>query len=227
MRLSIIIPTLNEAGRLRGTCESIRPLLLGLTAEVLLVDGGSRDGTLELALSLPVLMLSAPRGRALQMNAGADVAKGEYLLFLHADTLLTPDASQALIREIAREAPWGRFDVTLTGSQPLLRVVEWSMNTRSRWTGIATGDQALFVRRDLFQRAGGFPAIPLMEDIALSRTLKRHSPPACLFERVLVSSRKWEKEGICRTIGLMWWLRFRYYLGADPARLADEYYGSS
>ncbi len=223
--LSIVVPTLNEAP---GIVLFLQPLqrLRGRGVELILADGGSGDGTVPLATPLADRVVSSPRGRALQMNAGAAIARGDVLLFLHADARL-PDGAERLILDGLRETGrrWGRFDVRLSGAAPMLRVVEWMMNRRSRLTGIATGDQGLFVERALFEEAGGFPAIALMEDIALSSRLKRHSRPLCLAETIVTSSRRWEKRGIWRTIVLMWRLRLAYFLGAEPARLAEIYHG--
>jgi rSAM/selenodomain-associated transferase 2 len=187
--------------------------------EVIVVDGGSGDGTPEIARSLCDRLVSSPRGRATQMNAGASVAKGEVLVFLHADSRLPPHAHEAISRSVKTRL-WGRFDVQIDGRHPLLKVVSWSMNLRSRLTGIATGDQAIFVRREAFD---GFPAIALMEDIAFSRTMKRRGWPACLRERVVTSGRRWEQRGVLRTILLMWRLRLMYFLGAPPDDLARLY----
>jgi rSAM/selenodomain-associated transferase 2 len=157
------------------------------------------------------------------MNAGAAACPAEVLLFLHADTAL-PEQADALVRRATRDASaWGRFDVRIDSPSRALRLVEHMMNLRSRWTGIATGDQAMFVRRDLFDQVGGFPDLPLMEDIALSRLLKRHGRPACLRERVITSARRWERHGVWRTVLLMWRLRAAYFLGADPRQLAIRY----
>src|SRR5690349_18506550 len=156
------------------------------------------------------------------MNAGARVARGDALVFLHADTRLPENALDAISAALARSS-WGRFDVTIVGEGWLLALVAAMMNLRSRLTGIATGDQAMFVRRDAFERAGGFPAIPLMEDVALSRALKKLGPPACLEDRVATSGRRWEKHGTLRTILLMWRLRAAYAMGADPRSLARAY----
>jgi len=186
---------------------------------VIVADGGSTDGTAELARSLCDRLVFAPRGRASQMNAGAREASGEILVFLHADTVLPPDASQAILDSTASHL-WGRFDVEIEGSHPLLKVVAWSMNLRSRLTGIATGDQAIFVRRDAFP---GFAGIPLMEDVAFSKAMKRRGAPACLRSRVRTSGRRWESRGVLRTVLLVWRLRLAYALGADPARLAEKY----
>jgi len=188
------------------------------------VDGGSTDGTAECAAPHADCVIGAPRGRAAQMNAGAARARNEILLFLHADTLL-PESADALIVEGLKRSRrgWGRFDVAISGSHPLLRVVAWLMNVRSRLTGIATGDQAIFTTRSLFTAAGGYPAIALMEDIALSKQLKRFGPPLCLRHRLTASGRRWEKHGVVRTILLMWRLRLAYWLGADPGKLAVRY----
>ena len=198
----------------------------GRAAEIIVVDGGSRDGTLRAAHPLSDHVLSAPRGRARQMNAGAEVAGGRVLLFLHADTLL-PSGWVAMVRDAVEVHghEWGRFDVRLDGAHPMLRVVERAMNLRSRLSGIATGDQAMFVTRAAFEAAGGFPHIALMEDIALSRALRTRSRPACLRAAATTSSRRWERNGIARTIVLMWGLRLRYAFGADPDDLARLYRG--
>jgi rSAM/selenodomain-associated transferase 2 len=187
--------------------------------EVIVVDGGSEDGTREQAAALADQVITAPRGRASQMNAGAAAARGAALLFLHADTLL-PDDADALVLAALRQAEWGRFDVRIEGRSPLLSAVAFFMNLRSRLTGIATGDQAIFVRRAAF---GGFPDQPLMEDIAFSTRMRRRSAPACLRERVVTSGRRWESRGVLRTIILMWRLRLAYFLGASPERLARRY----
>lgn len=218
------MPTLNEADSIESALLSVAVLPPGLEREVIVVDGGSHDDTTTRAAGLGARVIGSPRGRALQMNAGAELGTADYLMFLHADTCLTRPAGDALNQSLCDGAVWGRFDVRLSGGRISLRLVEFAMNRRSRWTGIATGDQAIFVRGDVFRRLGGFPPIPLMEDIALSRRLKRIAAPTCLRERVITSSRKWEREGIARTIVLMWWLRWRYRLGTDPDRLAAAYY---
>lgn len=224
MNLSIIIPALNEVAQIVATLEPLQPLR-GMGYEILVVDGDSDDGTPEHARPLCDRIVNAPRGRARQMNAGAQAARGDVLWFLHADTQVPAAAVEALLAALAQpRCQWGRFDVRLSGSHPLLRVVATLMNLRSRLTGIATGDQGIFVRRALFERIGGFPDIPLMEDIELSRRLKRAAAPACLDERLLTSSRRWERNGIMRTILLMWRLRFAYWLGVAPERLAALYH---
>jgi rSAM/selenodomain-associated transferase 2 len=221
--LSIAVPVLNEAGLIVAALDRLQPVR-ERGAEVIVVDGGSGDGTAELAEPLASRIVRSPKGRAVQMNAGARAATGEILLFLHADTRLPEEADRMLAAAFAEGAVWGRFDVRLSGFHPLLRIVETLMNWRSRLSGIATGDQAMFVRREVFERVGGFPEIPLMEDIALSKTLKRIARPVCLREKVVASSRRWEEQGILRTILLMWELRLRYFFGADPADLARRYY---
>jgi len=199
---------------MRAALQALAPLR-ARGHEVIVVDGGSSDGTPDIAAGLCDRVLSAPRGRAAQMNAGARVAIGDVLLFLHADTRLPSDAD-ALVCNSA----WGRFDVEIEGRHPLLPVVACAMNLRSRLTGIATGDQAMFVRRSLFP---GFPEIALMEDVALSKALKKIDPPSCLRARVITSGRRWEAHGVLRTIFLMWRLRLLYFLGASPEALARKY----
>jgi rSAM/selenodomain-associated transferase 2 len=220
--ISLIIPVLDEA----PCIEAALGLLQGLRgpgAEVIVVDGGSRDATRALASPLADRVIDAPRGRASQMNAGARAARGDALVFLHADTALPDGAQGAIERALASGRDWGRFDVAIDGSAALLACVAFMMNARSRLTGIATGDQAIFVRRATFIAAGGYPDIPLMEDVALSRRLKRFSSPACLRERVVTSGRRWERHGTLRTIFLMWRLRLAYALGTDPRSLARRY----
>lgn len=222
-RLSIVIPALNEAPAVRRVLAGLQPLR-GRGHEVVLVDGGSGDDTRRLAAPLVDRLIEAPRGRARQMNAGAAIARGEVVLFLHADTELPPDADAAIAAGLESSgAVWGRFDVRLSGRHPLLRVVERLMSLRSRLSAIATGDQAIFVRRECFRAAGGFPELSLMEDVALSRTLKGFTRPLCLRARVTTASRRWDEHGVVRTIVLMWWLRLAYALGADPQRLARAY----
>jgi rSAM/selenodomain-associated transferase 2 len=218
MRLSIIVPALDEARGIGAALQALQPLRRR-GREVIVVDGGSRDGTAEIARPLADRVLDAPRGRAVQMNAGAAAASGEALLFLHADTFLPADADRAVLDALGASA-WGRFDVWIEGRSPLLRLVAFFMNARSRLTGIATGDQAIFARRDAFR---GFPEMPLMEDIAFSRAMKRVSSPACLRLRVRTSGRRWERHGVLRTILLMWRLRLAYFLGARPEALARRY----
>lgn len=221
--LSVILPVLNEAQDIRATLLPLQALR-ALGHELILVDGGSRDDTVMLARGLVDRVLHAPRGRALQLRAGAEQARGEWLWFVHGDTRVSGRAQAALLQAIAEPGPaWGRFDVRLSGRAWPLRLIERLINLRSRLSGIATGDQALFVHRDLYRRLGGWPPIPLMEDVALSRVLKRVARPRCLRETVLTSSRRWERHGILATVWLMWRLRLAFTLGADPARLARRY----
>jgi len=223
MRLSIIVPALNEADTIGALLADLAPLRTA-GAEVILVDGGSSDGTPERAAADVDRILPAQKGRAAQMNAGARVAVGDLLWFLHADTRVPADAAAALQDAWADGARWGRFDVRLSGRHALLRLVERGMNIRSRLTGIATGDQGIFVTRAAFDQVGGFPPLVLMEDIALSGALRRLARPACLRVRLITSSRRWEEGGVLRTVLLMWRLRLAYALGADPARLARRYH---
>jgi rSAM/selenodomain-associated transferase 2 len=221
--LSIIVPVLDEAAGIAGSLAALAPLRAG-GAEVVVVDGGSSDGTAELARPFADRVVAAPRGRALQMNAGARAARGDTFLFLHADTRLPPGADRLVDEGLAAAGRhWGRFDVRIAGRSPLLPVVAAFMNARSRLTGIATGDQALFATRAAFERAGGFPAIALMEDVAFSKAMKRLGPPLCLRAKAVTSGRRWERGGTLRTILLMWRLRLAYFLGADPSVLARRY----
>jgi rSAM/selenodomain-associated transferase 2 len=223
--LSIVIPALNEAAGIEATLQALQPLRLR-GVELVLADGGSSDSTPTLAQPWVDAVVDAPRGRALQMNAGAARARASVLLFLHADTRLPPLADVLVLQAVQRSdkgARWGRFDVRIEGRPWMLRVVAALMNLRSRASGIATGDQAIFITREAFERVGGFPVQPLMEDIEISRRLKRLGRPACLGARVCTSGRRWEQRGVWRTIVLMWRLRWRYWRGESPARLAEAY----
>jgi rSAM/selenodomain-associated transferase 2 len=223
IRASVVIPTLDEEAKIEA---ALLPLQHARQAghEVILVDAGSEDGTREIAAPLVDRLRVSRRGRALQMNDGAGQARGDLLVFLHADTLLPWESLQALSRRLpASGKSWGRFDLILSGAGAAFRLIERLIRLRSRLTGIATGDQAIFVRRELFEEVGGYPEIPLMEDIALCKALKREGPPLCLRETVLTSSRRWEERGILRTTLLMWRLRLAFTLGADPERLARSY----
>lgn len=227
MRLSIIIPVLNEAEVLPGLLKHLASIC-GSGSEVIVVDGRSEDDSWQIALRAGVHVISSERGRARQMNAGAAVAQGDILLFLHADTLLPPSAEQAVEDAIRRggeinEYAWGRFDVRISGQSIMLRVVASMMNWRSRLTGIATGDQAMFMTRRAFDSAGGFPDQPLMEDVELSKRLRALSGPICLGVRVVTSGRRWEAHGVWGAIWLMWRLRWAYWRGADAAELARLY----
>jgi len=223
MPLSIIVPVLDEEAGIVATLQALSALRTR-GAEVIVADGASHDRTVALARPLCDRLIVAARGRASQMNAGASAARGDTLLFLHADTRLPQDADRLVMDGLERSGrPWGRFDVRIDGRHPLLPVIAAMMNLRSRLTGIATGDQALFVDRQAFVAVGGFPNIPLMEDIALSQRLRRRGRPLCLSAPVVTSARRWETHGVFYTILLMWRLRLAYFLGADPARLARIY----
>jgi rSAM/selenodomain-associated transferase 2 len=220
--LSVIMPVLNEAAEIGPALEALSPLRRR-GAEVIVIDGGSNDGTPGLAHPFADRVAGAPRGRALQMNAGAEVAKGNVLLFLHADTRLPADADRLIETALAEPgSTWGRFDVCIPGGR-MLALVAKTMNLRSRATGIATGDQAIFVTRAAFEACGGVPAIALMEDIAFSKRLRRLGAPICLRDQVSTSSRRWQKHGILRTVLLMWRLRLAYFFGANPTDLARIY----
>ena len=263
MKLSIVVPVLNEAAVLPQLLEALHALA-AQGCEVIVADGGSTDGTIEIVRSSAddradsnaqdstldagagagagagLTLVHAPRGRARQMNAGAADASGDVLLFLHADTVLPDGALQAIAQALGhidssadtaaskrkpgqQRACWGRFDVRITGRSPMLAVIARMMNWRSRLTGIATGDQAMFVRRAAFDAVGAFPDLPLMEDIALSSRLRALSHPACITLPVLTSGRRWETRGLWRTIWLMWRLRFAYWRGVPASVLADAY----
>jgi len=217
-RLSVVVPALNEAPGIAACLGALAPLR-ARGHEVIVADGGSTDGTPRLAAPLADRVIAAPRGRAAQMNAGAALAGGNALLFLHADTRLPPEADR-LVRDALATHAWGRFDLRIDSDDPRLAVIAYFINRRSRLSGIATGDQAIFVRRDAFP---GFAPIALMEDVAFSRSMKRVCPPACLTARVVTSARRWERRGVARTVLLMWRLRYDYWRGADPDELARRY----
>jgi len=220
-RLTIVVPVLNEAAILVDALTALAPLR-ARGAEVIVVDSGSIDGSPDLARPLADQVVAAPRGRGAPLNAGAALGTGDALLFLHADTTLPQDADR-LIAAALRHRTWGRFDLRIAGRHPFLAVVAHMINRRSRLTGVASGDQAIFVTREAFAAVGGFPDLPLMEDIAISRRLKRLCRPCCVGAQVVTSGRRWEHHGVLRTIVLMWRLRLAYYFGVDPARLALRY----
>ena len=221
MRLSVVVPTLEEEEALAATLVRVRTAPVH---ELIVVDGGSRDRTETIAARYADRVLRAPAGRASQMNAGAAAASGDVLLFLHADTLLPLDFASAIAGALSDPATiGGRFDVRLEGASRLLPVVAAVINWRSRWTRIATGDQAIFVRRRTFDVVGGYATVPLFEDVRLTAALKRHGRLACLRARVITSARRWERRGALRTIVLMWSLRLGHALGVSPARLHRLY----
>lgn len=220
--IAIIVPILNEADNLPELQAQLQPFY-DRGAEIVLVDGGSGDDSRAIAGKTHFKLLEAPRGRALQMNAGAAVCRADCLLFLHADTRLPDNADELIARALENGHLWGRFDVRIEGRHPMLALIARMMNLRSRLTGIATGDQALFIDTTTFRRIGGFPEQALMEDIEISRRLKRFCKPACLREQVVTSGRRWEQHGVWRTMLLMWRLRLAYWLGVPAAKLAERY----
>ena len=217
-----MVPTLDEAGGIEGALAALRPLRED-GHEVIVSDGGSTDGTATLAVTAADRIVAAGRGRARQMNAGAAAATGDVLVFLHADTILPEDADRRVLEALGDRPGWGFFGVRLSGSHPAFRIIERMITLRSRLSGIATGDQAIFATRNLFENAGGFAETPLLEDVDLCRRLKRRSRPVRPRSVVTTSSRRWEAGGIVRTVLLMWWLRGAYALGAKPERLARCY----
>lgn len=224
MQLSIIIPTLNEATTIVTTLTRLQSLRQ-LRHEIIVVDGGSHDDTQALAKPLCDKLLETDPGRAHQMNTGAEHAEGDVYLFLHSDTLAPKSLDQLIAQQLSKtQRSWGRFNVRLSGHHPLFRLIETLMNLRSCITGIATGDQGIFIRREAFQQLKGYQTIPLMEDIDLSkRLLQAYGRPACIKTRLITSSRRWEQHGIIKTILLMWRLRLSYFLGAHPNSLAKHY----
>lgn len=224
MKISIIIPTLNEGAIIHGSLTALSKLR-SAGHEIIVADGGSSDNTVISAQALADQVITCEPGRARQMNTGAKAAHGDILVFLHADTLLPLNADSLIIEGLKQSGKdWGRFNVRLAGRRPALRIVEALMNWRSRISGIATGDQCLFMRHEIFATIGGYPNIALMEDIAISKLLKQHGRPLCIKQKVLTSSRRWEQQGVLRTILLMWRLRLGYFLGEDPQRLARIYH---
>lgn len=224
LTVAVILPVLNEAGTLPTLLEHLRQQM---PDEIIVVDGGSTDTTRDIVWArtdpLSVRWLVSARGRASQMNTAAAAARADVLLFLHADTRLPLDALESVRAVIRAGNVWGRFDVRLDNPRFVYRVIERFMNWRSALTGIATGDQAIFVRRNVFDKLGGYPAIALMEDIALSARLKRIMAPVRLRAVVTTSARRWERHGVAHTVARMWWLRLCYWIGVSPARLARWY----
>lgn len=226
MKLSIIIPTLNEAAGIGDVLKQLQPMR-ARGAEVIVVDAGSCDATRDIASRWADRVLLAERGRAKQLNAGAAIAEGDALLFLHADSVL-PEDGDAWIEKGLNDARfrWGRFDVNIAGAHAMLPVIAWFMNHRSRLTGIATGDQGIFVTRAAFVALSGFPDQPLMEDIAFCSRALDISRPYRVSACIITSGRRWEQNGVWRTIFLMWRLRFKYFMGAEPLKLHQAYYGN-
>jgi len=222
VKLSIVIPALNETVAITDTLNSLQTLRNN-GHEIIVVDGGSHDNTLAIAKPLTDKLLHSKPCRALQMNTGAQAATGEILLFLHADTLLPHNTEEHVITAIQNKT-WGFFFIKLNGEKTAFRIIEFFINLRSCLTSIATGDQCLFVKRDTFQAVNGYPSLPLMEDVALSKKLRKLNPPSYIKQKAITSSRRWETQGIIRTVVLMWVLRFAYFIGIDTTRLASIYY---
>ena len=222
MKTLIIVPVLNESAVLSQQLNEF-DVLRAMGAQVLLVDGGSNDRTVQLARDAGFDILESVRGRARQMNAGARAAQSDLLVFLHVDTHLPRGTLYQIEHHLNGKSSWGRFDVRIVGSSPWLKVISFCMNWRSRLTGIATGDQTIFMTREAFNKVGGFPEQPLMEDIEMSKRLKRLSPPVCLPERVVTSGRRWDQNGVWKTILLMWRLRWAYWRGVPSSELARLY----
>ena len=225
--LTIIIPVLNEADQIEQSLQKLQ-IMRNRGVEIIVVDGGSHDASVALAEPLADLVISSgeeiSHNRARQMNIGAYYATGRIFLFLHSDTYLPEEAYKLVLSAMELPHVWGRFDVKLTGQHFMFRIIEMMMNLRSGLTGIATGDQGIFVTRNAFEKIKGFPDYPLMEDVEISKRLRRLAFPVCLKDKAITSSRRWEKNGIFRTIGLMWWLRFLYFMGAHPRVLVSQYY---
>ncbi|WP_438950859.1 TIGR04283 family arsenosugar biosynthesis glycosyltransferase [Porticoccus sp.] len=219
LQLSIVIPVVNEGAEATQCLQHLQALRES-GVELVVVDGGSSDDSVELALALADTVISSPRGRGIQMNAGAAKASGRYLLFLHCDTRLPADFSTRWLSG----NDWGFFAIRLAGDHCAFRVIERAMSCRARLSGIGTGDQGLFVRRDIFNQIGGFAAIPLMEDVEICRRLKVRCPPEVLPSPVWTSVRRWQRRGIVSTVLQMWWLRLAFFLGVSPVRLARQYY---
>jgi len=221
VKISIIIPVLNEETSLARLAEHLRTIVQ--PHEIIIVDGGSRDNTLSIAYQLTDKVIVSHPGRAVQMNSGTEIAAGEMLLFLHVDTFLPDDALAVISALSLQKNVWGRFDVRLSGNRFVFRLIEALMNLRSCMTSIATGDQAIFIEKNLFQRVGGFPEIALMEDIEISRRLKKIVKPLCLKQKVITSSRRWENNGVLATVLLMWKLRLYFFFGVSPEKLKQLY----
>ncbi len=223
-KIAVIIPVLNEAGQLKVLLDQIERLTQQ-QAQVIVVDGGSQDGTYEQLSGADIDLVRSAKGRAVQMNTGYKQTKADCYWFLHADCIPPDNAIKDIQQALSTGKRWGRFDVNLTSHKPAFRMIERMMNWRSCFTQVATGDQGIFVEGNLLDTVGGIPNIPLMEDIALSKQLRKHGRGACIQTAMIVSSRRWEKSGIVYMTLLMWWLRLRYFLGADPAQLHKSYYG--
>lgn len=222
LKLSVVVPVLNEEVNLSRLSSCLRSVV-EQGHEVIIVDGGSTDNTLTIAYEITDTVIISKKGRALQMNSGASIASGEVILFLHADTFLPENVAEIISEACVDESFWGRFDVRLSNNKYVYRLIECMMNLRSSLTSIVTGDQAIFIEKNLFDRIGGFPEIALMEDIEISRRLKKISRPVRLRTRVITSSRRWERDGVFATVFLMWKLRLYYFFGVSPEKLHQMY----
>jgi len=222
-KISIIVPVYNEASSIETFLKSLQ-LFRQYGHEIVLVDGKSQDQTLQLARPYVDRMISSEKSRARQMDLGAKMASGQVFLFLHADTQLPELADQLILNSLAQGFHWGRFNIRLSGSDKLFRLIEKMMNWRSCLTGIATGDQAIYLSKMLYKDIGGFPQIALMEDIELCTRLIKWTKPDCIKQTVISSSRRWEKNGIIRTVLLMWMMRLQYFFGVSPEKLQKQYY---
>lgn len=225
MKIAIVVPVFNESLVLPRLISDLAKLKGGASSdfELVFVDGGSTDNTAALIQAAGLHVLNSPKGRAWQMNTGATQTTGDVLLFLHADTQLPQNAIKTIAACLVGGICWGRFDVRITGKPWMLAVVSRMMNWRSRLTGIATGDQAMFMTRSAYQAIGGFPELALMEDIEASRRLRQLSRPACIVSPVITSGRRWEARGVWTTIFLMWRLRWAYWRGENPQKLGELY----
>lgn len=223
MKISIVIPTLNEATTIQKTLVLLQPLR-NRGHEIIISDGGSTDGTIKLAAPLADQIICSAKGRASQMNAGAKKTSGDILWFLHADTLIPENPDTIIFNHLQNSSKvWGRFNIRLSGQHLLFRIIEFMMNTRSCITGIATGDQGIFVKRETFEKQDGYANIALMEDIEFSNRFKKISSPVCIKQKLISSSRRWEQNGIVKTVFLMWQLRLAYYFGTSVNKLARKY----
>lgn len=222
--ISIVIPTINEAATIVHTLNTLQ-YLRKERCEIIVADGGSSDSTVDLALPLSDKVINTPKGRSKQMNAGAHQASGKWLVFLHADTFLPTSILQLSTLLKSNKYQWGFFALRLSGKSNLFRIIERAISIRSRVTSIATGDQVLFVQNDLFNKCGYFPDYALMEDVAITKQLRKNSKPLFWRDPVITSSRRWEQKGVIRTVLLMWYLRLAFFLGAKPDYLEKIYYG--